>query len=60
MKPEILLACPICEQSGFTRTGLRAHVCKRKPAPVGSNRRGAQLTKTEYQAAVDLAERRIK
>lgn len=60
MTPELLLECPICSQAGFTTRGLRAHVCKQKPVPIGSPGRGAQLSKTEYQAAVAIAKRRAK
>ncbi len=56
---EIILACPVCNQEGFTSAGLRQHVCKKKPVPAASkHQRGARLTKDEWQMAVTRAIRR--
>jgi hypothetical protein len=59
METEIIVACPVCDQEGFTVGGLRQHVCKRKPVPAASKfQRGARLTKDQWQAAVTKARRR--
>ena len=56
---ELLVQCPLCQQSGFTIRLLRAHYCKRKKA-IYRRRGGAPLTKAEWQAAIDAARKPVE
>jgi hypothetical protein len=56
----VAVACPLCERSGFSMRGLRAHWCAMKPAPAGNIKHAAPLSKEEWQAAVDAARKGVR
>lgn len=56
MKKELLITCPGCQRTGFTRLGLRAHFCY-GTATKGHATKSRKLTHEQWKSAVDAAEK---